>query len=546
VTGRAVAATAGALVVAAHAVAMPLLIDGCRRDELAVRVRGGAVAATFDLDGDVPAGLRDRVEARVDGVPAASARPGPGLHRRSWHVGYRGGYARAVGAAQLVGPFQDAAAPPCSGRLVVGQRFLDDGAAGPGTVAALVRDQVALGMKGFSQFPVGDFDKVTAVEARWARFGEPEDPELFGALLADPGAMLGARWRTEGYARVRLVLAMDRVDAEVIVALVPRVDTPAAGATRLAFEVFTVVHLDFGNRVVDFAADVVDADARVTRVAREQLDAAILQAFDPPPPLPLPGGRALEVVYCPGAQIEVSSRGHAALPLALKLSGPAGADGARPPAFGRVAPAPPAPDTTLAFDLDLDALNALLFELWRTGFLDEQLDAAGLDRRFNADPTVASLLTLRMSPLRLALPPVVSPGPRGLRMAADLRVQLADGAHVTPARVWAALDVALTPTDGAHDVALAELELACEPAPGVLRPCYADLVGATRARAADARAELSAVLRDILERLFTGQRVAAPGTPAELVLGAPVTSARLDGASATVHLAIPARLEPVP
>ena len=172
-TGRAVAALAGALVVAAHAVAMPLLIDGCRRDELAVRVRGGAVAATFDLDGDVPAGLRDRVEARVDGVPAASARPGPGLHRRSWHVGYRGGYARAVGAAQLVGPFQDAAAPPCSGRLVVGQRFLDDGAAGPGTVAALVRDQVALGMKGFSQFPVGDFDKVTAVEARWARFGEP-------------------------------------------------------------------------------------------------------------------------------------------------------------------------------------------------------------------------------------------------------------------------------------------------------------------------------------------------------------------------------------
>ncbi len=543
---RALAVLGGLALFGAHAIAMPLVLDGCRRDELSVRLRGAAVAARFDLDGDVPAGLIDEIEAYVDGAPlrAQTAPVGPGLHRRSWRVAYRGGFARQVSAAQLVGPFQDPAAPPCGGRLVVGQRFLDDGAAGPGTVAALVRDSVTAAMQGYTQFPVGRFVKVAAVDVRWARFGDPEPATLFGAMIKDPGALLGRPWRTEGYARVHLVLALERVDADVVVALVPRVQ-----GARLAFEVFTTVHLDFGNRIADFAANVVGADARVTQVAREELDAAILQAFDPPPPLPLPGGRTLEVVYCPGARIAVTTGGFAALPLALRFGGPVDVDGALPPALGPVPPPPPAADTRLAFDLDLDALNALLYELWRTGFLDEQLADAGIDRRFNDDPTVASLLTLRMSPLRLALPPVVTPGPRGLRMAADLRVDLTDGGVVTPARIWGTLDVDLAGTGAAPpvvDVAVAELELACEPEPGLLRPCYADLVAATRDRADDARDELSRVLRDILDRLFTGQRVSAPDTPAELVLGAPRTTAHAAGASATVHVALDARLEPIP
>jgi hypothetical protein len=231
------------------------------------------------------------------------------------------------------------------------------------------------------------------------------------------------------------------------------------------------------------------------------------------------------------------------LPLAFQFADPGGT-GVLPPRLGAVTPPPPAPDTVLAFDLDLDTLNALLLELWRTGFLDEQLAAAGLDRRFDDDPTVQDLLSLRISPLRLALPPVVTPGPRGLRMAADLRVELTDRGAVTPARVWGSLDLTL---DGRTDeVGLAELALSCEPAPGVLRPCYGDLVAAMRDRAGDTRDELTRVLREILDRLFLGARVAAPDQPVVLVLGAPRTTVHPAAPSATVRIELAARIEAMP
>jgi hypothetical protein len=149
-------------------------------------------------------------------------------------------------------------------------------------------------------------------------------------------------------------------------------------------------------------------------------------------------------------------------------------------------------------------------------------------------------LSLRISPLRLALPPVVAETPGGLRMAADLRVNIADRATITPARVRAALDVELTAA--ATGAGLAELELTCEPEPGLLRPCYGDLVAAMRAGAGDARAELSAVLVRVLDDVFAGQRVSAPDTPAELVLGPPHTTAH----GGSVHIAIEARLEELP
>ena len=64
-------------------------------------------------------------------------------------------------------------------------------------------------------------------------------------------------------------------------------------------------------------------------------------------------------------------------------------------------------DQLVALD-DEDALNALLYELWRSGYLDRRLAGAGLDRRFNDDPLVTELLSIRISPPRLALPPVIA------------------------------------------------------------------------------------------------------------------------------------------
>ena len=58
-----------------------------------------------------------------DGTPTIAARvstdAGPGLRHRTWTASYRGGFTREVGASQLVGPFQDPAAPACSGRVVI-------------------------------------------------------------------------------------------------------------------------------------------------------------------------------------------------------------------------------------------------------------------------------------------------------------------------------------------------------------------------------------------------------------------------------------------
>jgi hypothetical protein len=123
-------------------------------------------------------------------------------------------------------------------------------------------------------------------------------------------------------------------------------------------------------------------------------------------------------------------------------------------------------------------------------------------------------------------------------MTADLRVQLEDRGAITPARVFGALDVDLS----GGGVGLADLSLSCEPSPGVLQPCYGDLVGAMRARAGDARDELTATLRRILDQLFAGARVTAPETPVTLVLGSPAITATPSGASATLHLDLPAHL----
>src|SRR5204863_276396 len=132
-----------------------------------------------------------------------------------------------------------------------------------------------------------------------------------------------------------------------------------------------------------------------------------------------------------------------------------------------------------------------------------QLASAGLDAKFNTDPTVAGLLTLRISPMRLALPPVLTAVGDHLHMAGDLALTIADGATQTKGRVWSALDFRFTAGDAPRAaVDLGELELTCEPAPGVLKPCYSDLVDALRARAPDVHDTLTRTFTEILSSIF--------------------------------------------
>ena len=136
------------------------------------------------IDPAVDPELARRLRRLPDEPPAPS---GAGLRRVRWRAEYRGGYVRSVGATQLVGPFQDPAAPPCSGRVVVGQRLLDDGAAGPGTIAHLVRPLLERQLAGAGQFPVGDFREVRDLSLTWAELsGHPDDVAMVKQAVPAP------------------------------------------------------------------------------------------------------------------------------------------------------------------------------------------------------------------------------------------------------------------------------------------------------------------------------------------------------------------------
>jgi hypothetical protein len=429
---------------------------------------------------------------------APSGDGGPGLVHRTWSESFRGGHTRTVSATQLVGPFQDPATPACTGRLVVGQAMLDQ-------IAGQMTTEITAQLRGLNVFPVGDFRAVRGVTLRWAK----------------------------DHALVRATVGFDRVDVPVTVKLYP--ERKGAG---LSFRMVANAQLDFDNRVLNWVSTKVHADELATRIAREQIDDVLVTTFAPPPPFELPGGQTLQFVYCDGP-IEIVEGAYGALPFAVALSGPTGAPKILPPRLSVGSRPTPAANTTLALDLDVDALNALLYELWRTGWLDARLADVGLDRRFNTDPIVTEYLSIRVSPLRLALPPVISPGPAGrLLLAADARVNIADGnAHPTVGRVYGALDFAIMA--GAPDVSLGALDLACERDSATLVPCYGDLVSALRDRGSEFHGALTAAFAGLLDDIFVKRHLTAEGLPAEVVIEKAEPSLVAGG---TLHLQLAASL----
>lgn len=524
------ATLAGLALAAAHAVALPFLLDATARAPLEL-AWPGPLAAEQATPGTPSIG--DAVASHDGGAP--------GLVWTRWTVRYRGGIERSVGAAQLVGPFQDPAAPPCSGRLVVGQRLLDDPAraAGtapaPGTVAAVIAAELDRSLRDVEVPGAGAYRRAEDVRVAWSAFAShPRDVALF------PAAALRAP-TPAGMLRVEAILVYDRVRMPVTLGALPRIDpagaspgpTPPAlasssGGGKLSFTIGVRARLDFENRVLDWVNSRVGGDRLVSRLAAGQLDTALLAALGAPPPLTLPGGPTLTVELCPDRAVEIGERAWAAVPLRWKLS-PAvavtdGGAAIRPPLRGGFAFPPPG-DAALTLDLDLDGLNGLLFELWRSGWLDARLDELDAPRRFNEHPTVATYLTLRLSPLRLPLPPVLRPtAGDGIALDAAARVDIADGALTTPAVAWASLAVGFRGPAAAGaggivaDVGVTRLELSCEPAPGRYRPCYGDVVGAIRDAAPSAHAALAGTLSSALDRVFVDQRLTAPGAPAALAL----------------------------
>ncbi len=497
-------------IVAAHAVGFGWLVHHCDGTELAVDVRSPVASPVRAIIGEVPAPLVPRVVVDdADGAPA-----GPGLHRRQWTVSYRGGFSRSVGAAQLVGPFQDPAKPACSARVIVGQKLLAE-------IGGSIRAQIDAEMKGESIWGIGDYRRVEGFALRWATLAaHPDDREMIGEAPF-------------GYVKVAVTIVFDRAEVPITIALIPERST---GKFRLA----TRAEISFDNRVVQWVSNRLRGDKLATRLARRQIDGLLSTTLAPPPPFQLPGGQLLRFVYCDEPP-EIVEGAYGALPFAVAIGRVDRDPTVLPPRLGRGPHRMPPAGTSLALDLDLDALNALLYELWRGGFLDRRLGDAGLDQRFNTDPMVQQFLSIRISPVRLALPPVIAAtAAGGLRMSADTRVAISDGAAVTTGRLWGGLDFRFA--GGSLGVDLGALELSCERAATQLVPCYADLVGAMRGRGAEVHGALTTAFVKILSNIFVDRRLAIAGIAAELVLHGAMPSATLVPGNGTLHLDLDAAL----
>ena len=510
----AAATVAGLALIVAHLALTPALVAVTAHAPLRVQADGAQV-----VDAAAGAGghLLDGAEALEDDDGAA-----PGLVRHRWRQRYRGGVERAVGRVRLLGPFQDVAAPPCGGRLAVGQRLLDDGHAGPGTVAAIMARELSAALADVDNVAAGPFRTLANLELRWTTRAEhPFELNLF------PASALRAPIPT-GYLRAAAIAPVARVDVPIVVGALPRIDGGALG-----FTVAVRARLDFGNRVLDWINARVGGDDVVSRIANGQLDASLLAALGPPPPLELPGGRTLIVELCGDQPVAIVGGSHAAVPVRWHLGGPvitAAGETIRPPAHGPIAWPAPDPAAALTLDLDLDGLNGLGYELWRTGYLDELLTSLDLPRRFNDDPLVRDLLSLRLSPLRLALPPTLSTGPGDrLRLALAVAVELADGTLITPALAWGKVEVGLgaaastsPPTRATAAITaavdVAGLDLSCEPNPGLLEPCYGRVVAALRDSTTEVHATIADALGGALTALFVDRRLTADGAPAALAI----------------------------
>jgi hypothetical protein len=505
----------GIAIVAGNLAAFAVVEGHSAGTELAVELHGAR-------SGTVPAAISSRVA--VDAEPST-----PGLRRTRWRIDYRGGHVREVGATELVGPVQTPGA--CTARVVVGQELLDQLAP---MVGALVADQLA----DADVIGLGRFVGVDHPTLRWAQF----ETHLYDARLLGPE---GAR---DGYVRATATVRFEHAASPITIALIP--ERSKAGEP-LHVRVGVHAELVLENRVLEWLSEKLPVGDIASKLAARELDGAIVTTLVPPPPVELGDGQTLRFVYC-DAPIEVRDGRWAALPFgvafdvhavnivpgvnAVNIDAGANTVNIAPPHFAAGPRVEPSPDTTVALDLDVDALNAMLFELWRAGWLDRRIAAAGLDRAFARDATVAQYLSVRVGSPALALPPVLEPAGDHLRLSADARVPIRDGDVATPGRVFGSLDLAFARTS----VKLAPLELACERTPTTLVPCYADLVTGLAARSADFDGVLAEQFDRLVRQIFADRSLAAGNVPVSLhVRGA--TSVLEPGARG-VHVELDAEL----
>lgn len=506
----ALAVAIGGLFFVAHVAGFPVLMDGVGGDDLHIRTAAPRFGATLDRRGAWPTHLGERVS--VDMRPGGLSLDGPGMHRVEWTVHYRGGFTRRVGRTQLTGPFQDLADPPCALRLILGQRFVDgidpsarsagDGPQ-PGSLAELIKAMVADQMASFDQWPIGEFRGVESMRMRWVHMDDIDDSEL-RAVIAWTEERADA---VAGILRVRVTLGFEDGQVPVRIAIVPTV-----GASGLALSTHVDAEIDLDSWVYQFISDLVDGNDLASSTAKSELDRALASAFNLPPPIDLGRGHRLRFAYCASQPIDMVTGRYAAIPLKLVYESTAGS---APVLFGpatRDRPLDmPAP---MAIEFELDAMNGILYALWESGFLDQALSDMDLAARFNDDPLVRELLSVRVVDIKLGVPPTLWQSQvkvPDLYLGVEVDIAIDDRGQVTPAHLFGAVGIAFRAgqSDGplVADLTLTELMLTCEPEPGLLTPCYNNLVQAFRDRAGDIHGELSRRFTALYNRIVVGRRI---------------------------------------
>lgn len=528
---------AGLLLVAVSAAAAALLARTFARDDLELTlIHRPLFAAEPELSIDARgagqlAWLPTPVATTASGValpPTTANDDGPGGMRR-FRASARFG-ARApmvIDVPQVVGPFQDVSALPCAVRVTVPPAFIDDGVATtaaatagtrPATVAAMVHYLLEKELSGQAFWPLGEVVSIGRVTI------ELGDGTSSGADLDKLAAVAAARVNAPadvGSLGVRVTIALGRARIPIRVAVVPY---PSDG--QLAFAIELRAEIDFDYRVLNWAADLAGADKQLTKIIRKAFDEAIGTVLAPPPALAF-GAHSIDLVYCEQDPVRIRADTGISVRFAVPFTqgksaqAPVQIDGdlAPTPASGSTSPA--AVETSI--DVNLDALNALLYEGWRTGTLDRELAAAKIVDAFNDHPLVQSLLSVRALALELELPPILGRGVSKdtLEVAVASTVQLGDDGRRTTGRlVGAATIAARTPQFSGSAESLLEVEVAhasfsCEREVSRWRPCYSLITSAALDNASAIGDAISAALSSWLRELFVDQRIlVTPGDDA--------------------------------
>lgn len=505
----------GAALLVAHAGLAAALLTRSTDADLAVLLKPVPIGGTWFPPGVPAPGSPVRTRLELDGKtpPPPGAPMAPGLRRAGWVARFRGGHDARVATTILAGPV----APPrlrwCGVRLKIGPRFLDDGAAGPGTVAHAARAALDERLKGVKGPLVGAFTGVTALAMAWS-------DERGGALVAD--VSLGFK---TGKATIHLIVVPHLVDGRMV----------------LDPEFETKISLRGVRKAVEWLFDDTVDRVATERVQREVSPVVeeLARLLDASTTLPV-GDAALDLALCDEDPIHIDAGG-ATLALAVRVDEEI--PGPVVPPRG-IVPAPPM-TTALAIEADLGAANVLLHALWSKGRLEERL-AAIARRWLEATPAARDALALRVRSPAFVIPPTAEVLDGRLALGAELALDLLDGAATTPARAFVRTSIDPAGAPGGHVVLaprVEELSLTCQPIPGRLEPCYQALVELARAEAPAVAERLATTLADELDRLTRGRVLRARGGGPPLAIDGVAVSWWRDGASAWVRLGVDARLE---